>query len=63
MDAVEHNIQYPLKHIYPTRITKLSQDSNQVESAAPAATRHQHWLMNINEKVKTTIQLIENYLR
>ena len=59
--AVEHNNQHPLKHRYPTRITHMSQDINQVESSAPAATRHQHWMMNIHEQMNTTTKLIDNY--
>ena len=41
-DKVEHNNQHQLKHRYPTRTTELSQETNQVESAATAAARHQH---------------------
>ena len=51
-DKVEHNNQHQLKNIYPTKITQLSQGINQVESAATTLNRHQHWLMNIHEKVK-----------
>ena len=57
-DKFEHNNQHPLKHRYPTRITHLSQEINKVEIAEPAVTRHQHWLMNIYEQVKTTPQVI-----
>ena len=62
-DRVEHNNQYPLKRKYPTRLTHLSQEINQVEGAATAVTRHQHWLMNIHEQVKTTPQVIFNCLK
>ena len=58
-DTVEHNNQHPLKHSYPTRITQISQDINKVDSTAPAATRQQHWLINIHEKVNTTAQVID----
>ena len=63
MDAVKHKNKHPLKHRYPTRITQLSQEINQVESAAPAATRHKHWLMNIHEQVKSTPQVIKTFLK
>ena len=62
-DTVEHNNRHPLKHRYPTRIAQMSQDINQVEVAAAAATRHQHWLMNIHEQVNTTPQVIDNCLK
>ena len=52
-----------MKHRYPTRITQLLQEINQVESAATEATIHQHCLMNINEQVKFTPQVIENCLK
>ena len=61
MDAVKHKNQHPLKHKYPTSITQLSQEINQVESAAPSATRHKHWMMNIHEQMNTTTKLIDNY--
>ena len=62
-DKVEHNNQHQLKHRYPTRTTELSQETNQVESAATAAARHQHLMMNIHEQVKTTPKLIDNYIK
>ena len=62
-DTVENNNQHKVKHRYPTRITHLSQEINHVESAATAATRHQQWLMNINEQVNTTPKVIDNYLK
>ena len=40
--TVEHNNQHPLKHRYPTRITQMSQEINQVEGASKSSTRHQH---------------------
>ena len=33
-DTVENHDQKQLKHIYPTRITQLSQEINQVKSTA-----------------------------
>ena len=62
-DTVEHNNQYQLKHIYPKRIIQLYWDINQVESAATTATIHLHWLMNIHEQVKATLQVIYNCLK
>ena len=40
--TVEHNNQHPLKHRYPTRITQMSQEINQVEGSSKSSTRHQH---------------------
>ena len=62
-DTVENNNQHQLKHRYPTRITQLSQDINQVYIAATKATRHQHWIMNIHEQVNATPQIIDNCLK
>ena len=62
-EIVEHNNQQQMKHIYPTRITLISQELNQVESAATTATIHQHRLMNIHEQVKSTSQVIDNCLK
>ena len=61
--TVEHNNQHQLKHRYYTIITQLSQEINQVYIAAKAATRHQHFLINIYEQVKTTPQVIDNCLK
>ena len=57
-DTFEHNNHHQFKQRYPTRITQLSQEINQVESKATAATRHQEQLMNIHEPVNTTPQVI-----
>ena len=62
-DEDEINNKHPLKHMYPIRITQMSQKINQVESAAPIATMHQHWMMIIHEQLHTTTQLIDNYLK
>ena len=62
-DTLKHNTQHPLKHRYPTRITQMSQYINQVDSAAPAGTRNQNWLMNIYEQVKNTPQVVDNFLK
>ena len=45
-DKVKNKKQQQLKHRYPTRITQISQESNQVKSTERTETRHHHWLMN-----------------
>ena len=62
-DTVEHKNQHQLKHRYPTRITQLSKDPNQVERSATTTTRHQNWLMNIHEQVNDTPQVIDKCLK
>ena len=62
-DTFEHNNKHERKHKYPARITQLSQELNQVESAETTSTRHQNWLMNIHEQVKATPKVIDNYLK
>ena len=63
MDTVEHNNQNQLKHRYPTRITQLSQDINQVDISATTVTIQQNWLTNIHEQLKATPKVIENCLK
>ena len=62
-ETVEHNNQHPSKYRYPTRVTQLSHELNQVESTASEETRHQHRLVNIHEQVKTTPQVIDNWIK
>ena len=47
-------------HRYPTRITQLSKEINQVEHTSMSLKNpwHQQWLMNVHEKVEYTLQLI-----
>ena len=63
MDAVENNKQQQLRHRYPTKITQLYQEINQVESTATTETRHQHWLIDVHEQVKAASQFIDNCLK
>ena len=62
-NTVENNKQQQLKHRYPTRKTKTSQDINQVDSTATTSTRHQHWIMNMHEQVNDTQKFIENCIK
>ena len=62
-DTGENNNQHQLRHIYPTIITQLSQEINQVDISATTATRHQHLLINIHEQVDGTQQVIHNFLK
>ena len=62
-NIVGNNNQQQLKQTYPIIITQLYQDINQVQSKSTPATNHQHWLMNIHEKVKDIQQVIEICLK
>ena len=41
-DTVENNNPQQLKHRYPTRITQLSQDINQVDSTETSMTQYEY---------------------
>ena len=62
-EIFENKNQQRLKHRYTTRIKQLSQEINHINITATSATRHQYWLMNMNEQVKSKPQLIHNCLK